>query len=151
MTVIKSHQEKASHRDIQDLERLLGSPLPDDYRAFLVKHNGGVPTPAVFAFLQDGVQYHGEVRLFFSATGTGPDSIRGILTIYKQRVPAGFLPIAADSCGNLVCLVLEGEQAGKVYFWDHEFECDEDEVADFRNVSLVANSFEAFLKHLDRL
>jgi hypothetical protein len=33
-----------------EMERLIGSPLPADYRSFLLAHNGGKPFPSGFRF-----------------------------------------------------------------------------------------------------
>ncbi len=44
-----------------------------------------------------------------------------------ERMPIGFLPIGIDTFGNLACLAVTGEDVGKVYFWDHE-EDEEDEM-----------------------
>lgn len=70
------------------------------------------------------------------------------LRSHKDRVPAGFLPIARDPGGNLICLALEGENANKVFFWDHENEYEEGEEVGYKNTNLIASSFEEFLASL---
>ena len=43
-----------SDSDLQKLEADLGAELPSDYRAFLKKHNGGVPKPESVSFIEHG-------------------------------------------------------------------------------------------------
>jgi hypothetical protein len=66
-------------------------------------------------------------------------------------VPAGFLPLAVDPGGNLICLVISGTNTGKVYFWDHEEEVEEGQQPGYSNVYLIANSFNEFLNSLTAL
>jgi hypothetical protein len=64
----------------------------------------------------------------------------------NERIPPDTLPIANDSFGNAILLGLHGDRRGKVYFWDHEEEPDNQ--PDWSNVSLVADSFDAFMRGL---
>jgi hypothetical protein len=64
----------------------------------------------------------------------------------NERIPPDTLPIANDSFGNAILLGLHGDRRGKVYFWDHEKEPDSQ--PDWSNVSLVADSFDAFMRGL---
>jgi hypothetical protein len=72
------------------------------------------------------------------------------LEVYDERVPADLIPIADDAFGNNICIGWKGEREGKIYFWDHEDELDEngDFVQDYRNVFLVANNLQEFLDNL---
>lgn len=45
---------KLTERRLAKLEKQLGVRLPDDYRAFMLEHNGGRPEPQGFAFRRDG-------------------------------------------------------------------------------------------------
>lgn len=65
-------------------------------------------------------------------------------------MPETLLPIGHDSLGNLICLGVVGDDAGTVYFWDHEAEADEDEPPTWDNLSVIQPSFSAFLKSLER-
>jgi hypothetical protein len=54
-----------------------------------------------------------------------------------------------DPFGNAICLGVSGKHRGKVYFWDHEHEPDEEDwdgrVETAGNVKLLAASFTDFV------
>ena len=86
----------------------------------------------------------------------GFENLHSFIETYKiaqRRLPDEMIPIASDPFGNLFCLAVEGDDAGKVLFWDHEREPDDDEeeVTSFPNVRFVADSFEEFLASLEPL
>jgi hypothetical protein len=51
---------------LQRLEGRLKARLPDDYRAFLLRHNGGRPTLSRFTFSVDGEEQESIVEWFFA-------------------------------------------------------------------------------------
>ena len=59
---------------------------------------------------------------------------------YLNRLPAGMLPIALCPGGDLICLNMDKELFGKIFFWDHEHECLNNELY------LVADTFLEFLR-----
>ncbi len=50
----------------------------------------------------------------------------------------------------MICLGIKGKRRGKVYFWDHEDEFDDNGEGrqDYGNVYLLANSLDEFLNKL---
>lgn len=71
--------------------------------------------------------------------------------IYESRIPDDLLWIMDDPCGNAICLGLRGAHVGKVYFWDHEEEPDDDwdgTVEGAGNILLLAETFSAFVAGL---
>lgn len=125
-------------------ERRIGTRLPDDYRAFLLEHNGGKPKLRCFTFAdRKGPYTDGAIRAF---AGLGEPEYYDLEKLYGTyyedgRVPGEVLPIAVDSFGNLVCLAVRGAHRGRVYFWDHERETDP---ATYLNMDRVADSFSTF-------
>jgi anti-sigma B factor antagonist len=69
-----------------------------------------------------------------------------------DRIPKSLICIMNDPSGNLICLGVTGRDRGRVYFWDHEGEPDEDswdgEVESAGNIKLIAGSFTEFLTGL---
>jgi hypothetical protein len=63
---------------------------------------------------------------------------------YRDRLPAGFMPIGLDQGGNLLTLALTGEAAGSIYFWDHEDELDDEGLSktDMSNMYRIASDIE---------
>jgi hypothetical protein len=132
---------------IASFEKLVGVRLPQEYRDFLVKFNGGEPENAVFRFGNGRASYgDSAVRYFFSITNNSTFSLAHKYEIYADagRIPKGMLPIAADAGGNLVLLALAGSQCGKVFFWDHEVEGLVDNPSSIDNLVLVGDSFDQF-------
>jgi hypothetical protein len=140
-TIIFFDQEESiSDRDIQQLEDLVGFKFPQSYREHILKYNGGRCKPNVYSFSEDGQITESDLNVFLSL----PDELRDYILDYKVediRILENFLPIAEDSLGNLVCICCEGEDAGRIYFWDHEREGEE-------NIHFIADSFDEFLNSL---
>jgi hypothetical protein len=139
-----------SPEEIAEFEARRGILLPAEYKVFLLKSNGGWPTPNVF----EVPGWHGQASELGSFYGIhdGPKTKRldWACEVHDERIPADLISIAYDAGGNEICIGWKGEREGKIYFWDHEDELDEngDFVQDYRNVFLVANSLQEFLDSL---
>lgn len=144
MISIKSPLEKISREEIQAFEKKVGLSFPKDYEEFLVKYNGGVPSPASFDFYDKSDA--STISSFFAITKNNNDAenIDWILRVYNGRLPKYFLPIASDLGDNLILLDCSLENKG-VFFWDHEEEADEDEEPTMDNMHYLSENFESFL------
>jgi len=127
------------------VEQRLGVLLPQAYRGFLLAHNGGKPKPNAFQ-TRDGT---GSSIDWFLGIHSGPhDNFEGYFINYKvtrRALPTNLIPIGHDPGGNLICLSVQGEDTGAVYFWDHEKETSPPTYA---NLHLIADSFEGLLDSL---
>jgi hypothetical protein len=134
---------------IRDTESRLGVTLPEDYRAFLERQNGGEPEPN---FLEGGEGIGGaHVRYFLSA---GPNDIEDLEDLEAVRweyseegdadsvLNSSVLPIGEDAFGNLICLAVSGEDYGAVFIWDHE-DGDDDGAS-----TRASDSFSEFFERL---
>jgi cell wall assembly regulator SMI1 len=132
--------------DIEKVERDYNIRLPQDYRDFLLEHNGGVPQPDTFDLLLAGKPSSSDVRRFLGIGGASQDSLETQRKLDTNHVmPDSLLPIAYDSGGSVICLSVREADYGKVYFWDNQ---DVDLSDPYRNVYYVANSFTEFLNSL---
>lgn len=116
---ITKQASPVSPERIKQFEQENGFLLPDAYKNFLLRSNGGEPTPD--RLIVPG--WRGKstaVNRFFGLEEGGSYDLEASLHNVEDYVPSGFIPIAEDSGGNLLCLGTAGSQAGKVYFWDHE-------------------------------
>lgn len=141
-----------STEDITAFEARRKIVFPEDYRQFLLKSNGGRPIPDVFDV--PGFEFRGGTVNAFYGLHNGPYSrLEQAIEMYAGRIPADLIPIAAEDCGNIVCIGWKGKRRGKVYFWDHENELDENGRGrtDYENVYIVANSLGEFLDKLKEL
>ena len=149
---VKNPYGETSREEIQQFEARWKVKLPEDYKLFLLESNGGAPTPRTFHVPR--WELEGSALDFFHGFHDEPYSrLERAFEVYTDRIPADLLPIGRDAFGNIVCIGWKGKRKGKIYFWDHEDELDENGlfVQDYRNVYLVANSLQEFLDKLEEL
>jgi len=128
-------------------EAQVGAKLPDEYREFLLTHNGGELSP-------DELVLPGETEPFSSLAGPlfglhdGPSALDEVWENCDGEVPPELLAFAQDVGGNLLCIGIRGESRGRVYFWDHDGADPGADEPGWDNVTPLARSFGAFLNHL---
>lgn len=132
-------------KHLEILEKKLGKKLPLDFRAFLLKFNGGYPEPDSFNFF--GSEDGSCVDRFLGINVGEHSNLYRYFKTYSKRIPKEFLPIAHDPGGNLICIGLFGEYKNKIYFWDHEFEANGHE-PNMTNMHLISGNFSEFLEVL---
>lgn len=122
--------------------------LPDDYRRFMLRNNGGFPSPDCVTFKEAGRRTATDVFCFQSiGDNRAWASMEWHLDSFAGRLPKDTLPIGHDSCGNLWLLSVGPETVGSVIFWDHG-SFDTFDETDFANWPLVAASFQEFIDNL---
>lgn len=135
---------KINLQDITDFEVHNNVRLPDDYKEFLIKHNGGVPQPNIEPTVKSDIQW-----IYGMVEGPYYASLFQHLDMFEGRLPSWYIPIANDSGGNLYIMSLYPENHGLIAFWDHESEAEEGEADEyFDNMTFVASSFGHFLNQL---
>lgn len=162
--------------DIAELEKQVRSKLPAEYEWLLTTYGAFLFTNSVqFAPIKqtpeylhaeqlgipNGEQFLGsEVAVFYGKNHAKQAfTLLQKLRVFRDRMPAGFLPFADDGLGNQLCLGLETTSVPKVYWWNHELEWDADDYeeetgeqmpakAKYQNVYLVADTLTAFFEQL---
>lgn len=137
---IQGNNEILTESRLQDFERIIGDQLPQQYREFLLKYNGGYPRPYYFIISKE--QGIGMVNVFYGI-GEMYDNLDKKIDIFDDIMDIGFIPVADDSGGNQICLGLTEKYFGNVYFWIH----DEDP-EDMSNMYFLAKDFKEFLEKL---
>lgn len=132
----------AEPQELARLEESLGRGLPAAYATFLTEFGGG---PLALNEYVGATEAAGDisVRRFFTAAELADPQ-----AWWTGRVPEDFLPVADSAGGNLIYLALGQEDQGSIYFWDHNWEAEEDESPDMRNMTVVATDFTDFLDNL---
>ena len=148
---------------ISAFEERLRIKLPDDYKSFLLKSNGGRPEKTwVFDFYD--IHYEradssviNDLYVLRDEDTTKRDDI---IFVYKTlleggQIPQGLLPIADDPGGNIIFICVSdsdyscdfgnSHSYGKVFFGDHE---RQDPETGYIALSPVASSFAEFLGKL---
>ena len=114
-----------SEVELAAFEAELASPLPADYREFLLLRNGGrfyehiafgLPTDEYSE--QWGLD---EVFRFFPAPDESPCGLRWNLETHRGRIPAQTLPIGDDG-DNLLLIDLNTSSRGQLWLWVRDFE-----------------------------
>jgi len=174
LTATDNKSPPAPMEELERFEVTIGERLPDDYREFLIRCNGGYA--GGYVSFQPTMGFFRNLWLFIlDVTGIRPAggqldaclnhiggfreepyiSLRSSYDNYQTeevRIPKDLLWIADDPFGNAICLGIRGNHRGRVYFWDHEVEPDVDtwdgrlDIAG--NIRPLAASFTEFVQGL---
>ncbi len=150
---IENAKKSLTAEGLQKAEEVIGVTLPEEYKRFLMMHNGGYPEPADFEILW---KENGEVKermisniSWFMAIYDGDASnLLKKFESLKGRIPEDTIAIAIDPGGNYIVLGITGQNKGKVFFWMLDYEDHTGETANESNVGFVANSFNEFFDSL---
>ena len=127
-----------------EFEDTIGGKLPEEYRNHLVHNEGKLPSPAIVEFL--GIDGHTNaviVRSLFRLDSTDADNIKQNYVFYvvSGRIEKGYIPIAEDVGGNVLCIGMNADNRGKLFFWDHELEVSDKA----ENLAFACESFNELL------
>jgi len=128
-------------QDIAAVEELLNRELPEDLKNFIVKAAGTYPYPHCFPVQNFPDKPYAECDGFW---GNTRESLVKIVKGYQGRIPDGFFPIGWTGFGDVICYVLEGEDVGSIWYWDHEAELPA-ACVDRSNCYLCAESLTEFM------
>ncbi|EOV9527773.1 MULTISPECIES: SMI1/KNR4 family protein [Bacillus cereus group] len=143
MVKIESSHKKLSIEEIEKFEIENGVKLTEKYKKFLLQWNGGYPERSIFNISDELGK---SVLNVFNGIGDMYDNLEKVIDIYEFRLAKGFIPIADDSAGNVICLGTEESYYEKIYFWDHEKEPEDPD--DMSNMYFLANDIDEFLDNL---
>jgi len=136
--------------DLEALEREIGGRLPDDYKEFMLAHNGGELEPWLKLVWNDAEEFLSSFNsLLPSASSPG---IRQSLRRLRELNPTttrGFLPIASTLGEQYLCLDVRGK-IGAVYHTVYKYKTVyiSDLVPVDVTLAPLANSFSEFLDSL---
>lgn len=120
-----------------DFETKIGAQLPNDYREFLLEHNGGRPEKSAFTAPDDPLEEDSEwvereLVGFYGLHEHDAPITQATMDAFKlsnawrdfqKDVPGNtLLPISQDTSGSYICLDLGREHFGQVCLFDHEYD-----------------------------
>ena len=120
---------------IESVEHRLQITLPEDYKQFVLKYDGGYP---------NHFKVDGKVEIFnnlISIDKNEYNNIYEILEDLQNRIGDQLIPFAEDGFGNLLCFDYSANK--NIVFWDHE-----KNYGDFKELPLVCFSFSSLIENL---
>jgi hypothetical protein len=145
------YQNKLSELEIEALENKYNLKLHHDHKKLLLLCNGGQTDRCLSYFQSNGVIQKCILNWILSISDDEYDNLERYIKTFKinqKRLPDNLIPIGNDPGGNLFCISTYGNDEGKIYFWEHEFEVEDDEEPNYSNVFFVANRLEDFIENL---
>jgi hypothetical protein len=141
---VEESKPPTNFSEIEKFEELVEAKLPEDYKQFLLKHNGGHPITDGFKLIQPINEKNKEAGIaWFYALYDGDGS--NIIKEFKRsrdELPDNLLPIAHGS-GGRTCLGIKGKEYNKVYYWTTNWSFWRGE--EYNKLYLAANSFSEFI------
>ena len=113
------------------MEKEYSISLPNQYKEFLCKYNGGYTPKTNFKVKK----ISSDIRGFY---GLGNVELSFNTVELREWTEKGFLPIAFNSFGNYIVIGLDNDNDGKILFCDHE--------AGYKT-EYIAEDLKAFFKH----
>ncbi len=142
-----------SEAEIVRFEEHIGHNLSEEYRMFLLEHNGGRPKPDAFTLVMDDTEEENLVYCLFPMQDISLGNVKvedlrswpihcawqdlqdDLANLYKKELDEPLLPIGTDGSSNYFCIVLAGKQKGSILFLEHEM----------AETAFIADSFSGFL------
>jgi hypothetical protein len=140
---IENGENSINESDINNFEKRFNLKLPKDYREFLLKNNGGKPTFRKFITVCKKIK--SSIMLFFPIAEIETENLERNYLLFNQgnKTPKNLVPIGHDPIKNQICISVEGEDFGYVYFWDMDEEVNL--VPSYKNMVPIAKSFTEFI------
>jgi len=134
-------------KEIAKFESLINAKLPEDYKQFLLKHNGGHPVTNGFKLIKPINEKTNEAGIswFYALYNGDVSNITDQFYRTREESLDEIIPIGYDS-GGKICLGIAGEYYGKVYYWTTNWSMWKKE--DYNYLCLIANSFTEFINKL---
>ncbi|KAJ3052784.1 hypothetical protein HK102_011830 [Quaeritorhiza haematococci] len=135
---------------LSEFERQLNHPLPQDYRSFLLEHNGGVPMKKMFTM--EGDDYASEVDKLLPLGLDMPMPARGYKfdSVISASIQLGrYLPDECLTIGTVdihypLLIFVRGERLGQIYLKD----MDEYNVFVLRRIERTNENFLDFYQEM---
>jgi hypothetical protein len=121
-------------KEILSFEKEFLISFPNDYKEFLLNHNGGVPSKNLIDFKENDTWTSTNVKIFLGIH-SGPDWAQLKFFLLNERLKKGRVPFAYDDAGNAFIFLVSSHE---VYFEDHETD----------ELFFVSKSFSEFMSKL---
>lgn len=141
--------EKITEDDIAEMEELFDIVLPNDYKKFLLKYNGGAVKINKFNELSlDDINESINIDVLYGIhTGSKASDIEYWTNEYAEDLFEKTIIIGDSIQHGFIVLVCDGSNNG-IYYYDDSYYFDSSN--DESNVYFIADTFEAFWESLNK-
>src|SRR5436309_96279 len=106
-------------KEILELQAMLGTALPSDYKVFLSEFGGvwvgaSIEFPLLTPSGREVISLE-DLYGFYQVNALGRRHLRDLffmIEVFQDRMPSNLIPIASAFYGNQVCLCVQGENRG---------------------------------------
>lgn len=130
---------------IEELEVLIGFPLPDDYKKFLIEYNGGTSKVRYSKFFVEELNQEIPLDVLFGIGVKRTFDLGVCFEEFEEDLLPNSLIIGDDPGSGLIVLITDAENYG-VYYWDHSFYFPQS--SEEENTYKIAESFQDFIDGL---
>lgn len=142
--MIKNTQGPATLNDIKAFESRHHIVLPKSYIDFILRINGGVPSPSIYENIKTGSSIY--IASIFPITHGKIEKV--IQREFPYCISIGYMPIAHNAGGDYVLLSIK---TGAIYFWDHEkTSYTADGRFDAKDLIYLEDDVDTFIKRINK-
>lgn len=134
----------ADEATLIQFENRIAIRLPDDYRSYLLSHNGGIPDPCHYEVSPRWGWSDFETLAHVAAESDDGYSLDWYMG-YRPYIPDDLIAVGDDGCGDLICLGIKGRNRGKVFFRNNSRASEVDDIASCELMDKLADSFSEFM------
>jgi len=139
---------KAFEEIINQFERQIDFSLPEDYKYFLRKCNGGTPKIRYSTFMIAELNEEIPLQVLYGLAFDNSElDLQTWRNEYEDDLESNSLIIGHDFGSGLIVLINSPEKKG-VYYWDHTFNFEQS--TEEKNTYKIADSFQAFVDKLKK-
>lgn len=131
--------------EIFKFEDEIGFTLPNDYKKFLIKFNGGVPEVKYSTFTLNELEENIGLQVLYGLDLEENLDLREWYEEYKDDLLDDCLIIGHGIGFGFIVLVNSPEVSG-VYFWDNSFELENS--SEDENIYKISDTFREFIEEL---
>ena len=158
MLTVTEVAQPLTERDLEQFEISFGINLPQEYRQFLLKYNGGHVEPSAFHYssmagcgnITGPLDKVGIISSFFSLNTETTMDLATIREGLPNTIPDNLLMIGGTATGNILCLSVYGADQGFMYIWhkNQGYDLEEWEEPNCDYIYFAADNFDTFLNSL---
>ncbi|MEC0347757.1 SMI1/KNR4 family protein [Peribacillus frigoritolerans] len=137
---------KATEEAVNNFQEFVGFEIPEDYKQFLLKHNGGTTTVQNCKFYVDGLDTLVCLHALYGLELQDKElDLQKWHEENREDLHKNCIIIGNDTCAGKILLINNEEEKG-VYFWDQGWYSDPS--SQDENIYKVASSFQSFIEGL---